>query len=207
MELMKTFRIYSLLIATLVFAHPALASKNILVFGDSLSAGYGIARAASWPSLMQQKVRQNHPQYEVINASISGETTAGGVRRIDKALAEHQPVIVILALGANDGLRGTSISEAEKNLSLMIQKSRKAGARVLLLGMQLPPNYGMAYTDKFKSMYPKLAKTHQVALLPFMLADIAPEQFQADNLHPNATAQPIILQNVLGKLINSKYIQ
>ncbi len=171
------------------------------MFGDSLSAGYGIARSAAWPSLLQTELEKNHPQYAVVNASISGETTAGGLRRISRALQEHRPAVVILELGANDGLRGTSLADAEKNLVGIIAQSRKAGAAVLLLGMQLPPNYGTDYTRRFRAMYSGIARRQQVALAPFMLEGIAPEQFQPDNLHPNAEAQAVILRNVLPRLL------
>lgn len=175
--------------------------KSILVFGDSLSAGYGIARDDSWVNLLRQELQKSYPQYQVINASISGETTSGGVRRIDKALQQHNPAILIVELGANDGLRGTSLAETEKNLESLIAQASLAKIKVLLLGIQLPPNYGAEYTKKFRELYPKLAKRHKLSLVPFMLAGIAPEQFQADNLHPNASAQPQILQNVLPALI------
>lgn len=184
-----------LLLATLSLSSLAQAGGNILVFGDSLSAGYGIARHAAWASLLQTTVAAQG--FEVVNASISGETTAGGLRRIDKALAEHRPAVVIVELGANDGLRGTPLAETEKNLDALIRRTKKAGAKVLLLGMQLPPNYGPDYTERFRDLYPKLAKKQRIALLPFMLEGIPPEQFQADNLHPDAAAQPRILQNVM----------
>lgn len=170
------------------------------MFGDSLSAGYGIARDDSWVSLLQQSLKKSHPQFSVVNASISGETTSGGVRRLDKALKEHRPAVVILELGANDGLRGTSLEETEKNLNQMIQQVKKANAKVVLLGIQIPPNYGLDYAKKFGALYPKMKQKHKVALVPFMLKDIPPEQFQADNLHPNAAAQPQILRNVLPAL-------
>jgi len=180
-----------------MLANTAQAAKNILVFGDSLSAGYGIARDDAWATLLQHELKKNHPRFEVVNASISGETTAGGLRRIGKALEQHHPYIVILELGANDGLRGTSIAETEKNLNDIISQSRKAGAKVLLLGIQIPPNYGLEYTKRFHAVYSKLAKKHKITLLDFMLEGVTPEQFQADNLHPNAEAQPQILKNVL----------
>jgi len=186
--------------AALALSSSAQAANTILIFGDSLSAGYGIARDDSWGNLLQTSLRKTHPQYEVVNASISGETTAGGVRRIVKALNEHRPAVVILELGANDGLRGTPLSETEKNLNDIIQRAKKANAKVLLLGIQIPPNYGLDYTKRFSALYPKLAKKHKVSLLGFMLKDIPPEQFQADNLHPNAVAQPQILRNVLPSL-------
>jgi acyl-CoA thioesterase-1 len=198
---MKTFLKIILLFAALALSNSAIAAKNILVFGDSLSAGYGIARDDSWVNLLQQELKINHPQFEVINASISGETTSGGLRRIGKALQQHTPAVVIVELGANDGLRGTSIKETEKNLNAIIAQSRKANAKVLLIGIQIPPNYGLDYTRQFRALYPRLAKLHQIALVPFMLDGIKPEQFQADNLHPNATGQPRILQNVLPTLL------
>lgn len=176
------------------------AAKNILVLGDSLSAGYGISRNVSWVSLLQEELKKSHPQFDVINASISGETSAGGLRRIDKAIAQHHPAIVIVELGANDGLRGTNISETEKNLRQIISKSQKANAEVLLLGMQLPPNYGIDYTAQFRILFSKLAKSQRISFVPFLLDGISPDQFQADNFHPNASAQQQILRNVLGSL-------
>jgi acyl-CoA thioesterase-1 len=188
------------LIAALAFPLPSLAAKTILVFGDSLSAGYGVPRETAWVSLLQKEMRQSHPQYGVVNASISGETTAGGLRRIQKALREHQPDVLILELGANDGLRGSPIAEIEKNLESLILQAGSAKTRILLLGIQLPPNYGLEFTRQFRALYPKLAKRHGIALVPFMLEGIAPEQFQPDNLHPNAAAQEQILRNVLPAL-------
>lgn len=188
------------MIAALALPNFALAAKNILIFGDSLSAGYGIARGDSWANLLQLELKKNHPQFEVVNASISGETTSGGLRRIGKALQEHHPDVVIVELGANDGLRGASIGETEKNLSAIIAQSRKANAKVLLLGIQIPPNYGLDYAKQFRALYPKLAKQFNISLLPFMLEGIPPEQFQADNLHPNAAAQAQVLRNVLPAL-------
>lgn len=177
-----------------------MAEKNILIFGDSLSAGYGIARDASWAHLLQQDLQRSHPQYQVVNASISGETTTGGLSRIARALQEHRPAIVILELGANDGLRGSPLNVAERNLGKIIRQCLASNARVLLLGMQLPPNYGPAYTARFKSLYPKLAQRYHVRLVPFMLAGIADDQYQSDNLHPNAAAQPQILHNIMRSL-------
>lgn len=186
--------------AALALSLTVQAANNILVFGDSLSAGYGIAREASWPHLLRQELQSHHPRYEVVNASISGETTAGGLRRIGRALEQHRPAIVILELGANDGLRGTPLDETEQNLDALIRQAQKAKARVLLLGIQLPPNYGPAYTERFRTLYPRLAKKHGIALLPFMLEGIPPEQFLPDNLHPNAAAQQRILHNVMQHL-------
>jgi acyl-CoA thioesterase-1 len=197
---MKTFLKIFLLFAALTLANSAQAAKNILVFGDSLSAGYGIARDDSWVNLLQKELKIKHPQFDVVNASISGETTAGGLRRINKALQEHHPVIVILELGANDGLRGTPVGETEKNLTSIITQSRKANAKVLLLGIQIPPNYGLDYARQVRALYPKLSRQHKIALVPFMLEGVTPEQFQADNLHPNAEAQPLIMRHILQSL-------
>jgi len=174
--------------------------QTILVFGDSLSAAYGIPRASGWVNLLQQELQRSHPQYKVVNASISGETAIGGRQRIAQALRQHSPDIVILELGANDGLRGTPIADIETNLSAVIQQSRQGNRKVLLVGIQLPPNYGKNYTDQFKALYSRLAQRHHVELVPFMLANVLPEQFQADNLHPIASAQAQILQTILAKL-------
>jgi len=170
------------------------------VFGDSLSAGYGIELDDSWVNLLKHELKRNHPQFEVVNASISGETTAGGLRRISRALQQHRPEIVIVELGANDGLRGATVAETEKNLNMIIEQIKKVHVRVLLLGIQLPPNYGLDYTRQFRAIYPKLARRHNIASLPFMLGGIPPEQFQADNLHPTAAAQPLIMRNVMRSL-------
>lgn len=198
---MKTFLKILLLFAALTLANSALAAKNVLVFGDSLSAAYGIARDDSWVNLLQRELKISHPQFGVVNASISGETTSGGLRRIGKALQEHHPAVVIVELGANDGLRGATVAETEKNLDKIIEQVQKSNARVLLLGIQLPPNYGLDYTKQFRAIYPKLTKRYNVALVPFMLEGIPPEQFQADNLHPNASGQPRIIKNVLPALL------
>lgn len=150
--------------------------------------------------LLQQELKKSHPRLEVVNASISGETSAGGVRRIGKALREHRPAVVIVELGANDGLRGTPLAATEQQLSTIIREAKQANAKVLLLGMQLPPNYGLEYAKNFRALYPRLAQQHRIALLPFMLEGVPPEQFLPDNLHPNAVAQSQILRNVLQAL-------
>lgn len=198
---MKTFLKIALLAAALLLPVCARAAQNILVFGDSLSAGYGVARDDSWVHLLQLELKKSHPQFAVVNASVSGETASGGLRRIGKAVQKNHPALVILELGANDGLRGASIAEIEKNLGEIIRQVQEANARVLLLGIRLPPNYGPDYTAQFHALYPKLARQHNTALLPFMLADIPPEQFQADNLHPDAAAQPLIMHRVLKSLL------
>lgn len=170
------------------------------MFGDSLSAGYGIPRDASWPSLLQAELKRTHLHYKVINASISGETTSGGLRRLPATLKEHHPSIVILELGANDGLRGSKTNIIEKNLGDLIQQAKGEGSKVLLLGMQLPPNYGVDFTKHFKALYPKLAHQHRIELVPFLLQGVEADQFQADNLHPVAEAQVKILETVMEKL-------
>lgn len=177
------------------------AQPTVLVFGDSLSAGYGIPRATAWASLLQIELQRTHPHYKVVNASVSGETTSGGLQRLPATLKEHRPDIVILELGANDGLRGTRLDLTEKNLKAMILKSKAAGAKVLLLGMQIPPNYGIDYTKRFSSLYTKLAQQYRIELVPFMLEGVTLDQFQPDNLHPVAEAQPKILENVLLQLM------
>ncbi len=178
----------------------AYAAKNILVFGDSLSAGYGIAVAESWVSLLQQKLARSHPDYRVVNASISGETAQGGRQRIAAALRQHRPAVVIVELGANDGLRGFNVADTEANLGGIIEDARAARARVLLVGMRLPPNYGEPYVAQFGKMYPKLARKYRVRLLPFLFEGVAPQQFQADNLHPTREAQPQLMRNILKEL-------
>jgi acyl-CoA thioesterase-1 len=189
-----------LLLVTLWLPLSAQAANNILMFGDSLSAGYGIAIDKSWGNLLQQELQRTRPGFHVVNASISGETTTGGRERIAKALRQFSPKIVIVELGANDGLRGAPIRNIEANLAYIIKQSQRSGAKVMLLGMKLPPNYGLAYTTQFADVYPRLAKKYRIPLLPFMLEGVAADQFQADNLHPVAGAQPLIMHNVMRKL-------
>ena len=180
-------------------AAPALASaRTILVFGDSLSAGYGLAQAQSWPSLLEKRLRDEGFDYKVANASISGETTTGGLNRIEGALKTHQPDIVVLELGANDGLRGQSLDVMKRNLGAMIDASRRVKADVLLVGMRLPPNYGMAYTEKFQQLYGDLARTKKTALVPFLFEGFAEDTrfFQSDRVHPTSEAQSAMLDTV-----------
>jgi acyl-CoA thioesterase I len=178
----------------------AHAAKNILVFGDSLSAGYGLAIDKSWVRLLQQELMRTQSGFSVVNASISGETTAGGKQRIAGALKQFKPRIVIVELGANDGLRGTPVRDMETNLDYIIKQSLRSGAKVLLLGMKLPPNYGEDYITQFADVYPRLAKKHGILVLPFLLEGVAADQFQADNLHPTADAQQHIMLNVMQEL-------
>jgi len=160
----------------------------------------GIAIEKSWVNLLQQELIRTQSGFTVVNASISGETTTGGRQRIAKALKQHRPAIVIVELGANDGLRGAPIKNMEANLSYIIEKSRKSGAKVLLVGMKLPPNYGEPYITQFHNVYQNLAKKHGLLLLPFLLEGVAANQFQADNLHPVTEAQQRIMLNVLQEL-------
>lgn len=191
-----------LLIVLLLVSPAAWSGQTILVFGDSLSANYGIAAEAGWVSLLQQRLDRKQHDVRIVNASISGETTAGGATRIRAALDAHQPDIVIIELGANDGLRGLSLSATRYNLDSIMLACRAHKARILLIGMRLPPNYGAGYTEGFAAIYPALAKKHRAALLPFLLDGIADrrEWFQADNLHPTAAAQAAIMENVWAKL-------
>lgn len=190
------------LVSLLVLAGAAHAAPVILVFGDSLSSGYGLPREAGWVSLLKNRVEQTHPAYQVVNASISGETTLGGLNRIGKALETHHPAIIILELGGNDGLRGLSLEATRDNLDRIIGVCRKAKARILLVGMQLPPNYGKAYTQKFQAIYPQVAQRYKLRLVPFLLEGIANDDrlFQADRIHPTAAAQLIMLDNVWKRL-------
>jgi acyl-CoA thioesterase-1 len=189
-----------LLFAMLVAASGAAlcAEKSILVFGDSLSAAYGIAQARGWVSLLAERVKREHPDYIVVNASISGDTSSGGAARIAKSLQQHRPAVLVLELGANDGLRGLPIAQMKQNLSRIIEQAHKAGARVLLVGMKLPPNYGPDYTGAFEAAFGELAKRHKTALVPFLLEDFAtrPELFQPDRIHPTEAAQPLMLERV-----------
>jgi acyl-CoA thioesterase-1 len=180
----------------------ALAAPKVLVYGDSLSAAYGIAQARGWVMLLEERIRRDKLNYNVVNASISGETTSGGLSRMRKILEEHRPAIVVLELGANDGLRGLPVAETKKNLAAMIRLAQKAGARVLLVGLRLPPNYGPDYTREFDGAFAELARRHRVALVPFLLEGIAerPELFQADRMHPTEEAQPALLENVWREL-------
>jgi acyl-CoA thioesterase I len=193
--LKRLFFILSLAIA------PAAAwasTGTILVFGDSLSAGYGLAQKQGWVDLLAKRLREEGFDYRVANASISGETTTGGVSRIAGALKAHEPNIVVLELGANDGLRGQSIDVMKRNLTQMIEASQRAKAQVLLVGMRLPPNYGMAYTEKFRQIYAELSREKKTALVPFLLEGFAEDGrfFQSDRVHPTGEAQLAMLDTI-----------
>jgi len=174
----------------------------ILVLGDSLSAEYGLPRGTGWVNLLESQLTKDQSPWTIFNASISGETSSGGLTRLPALLSEKNPGIVLIELGANDALRGLPVKQTESNLQKMIQMSKKSGAKVLLCGIQIPSNYGQTYTMQFKQIYPQLAKQERIELLPFFLEGVAtkPELFQADRLHPNVQAQSIIFKNVWGSM-------
>ena len=179
-------------------AQAAGADDTLLVFGDSLSAGYGLAPDQGWASLLQPRLASRGYGQRVVNASVSGETTSGGRSRLPRALDQHHPAVVILEMGANDGLRGLPLATASANLGAMIDAIKASKAQVLLVGVELPPNYGPAYTSAFRKMYADLARQHHVALVPFLMEGVAldPRLMQADGLHPNAAGQPRLLDTV-----------
>ena len=175
--------------------------ETILVLGDSLSAEYGLARGSGWVALLAARLAQRKIAATVINASISGDTTSGGLSRLPALLAQHRPAIVILELGANDALRGLPLTMTRANLEAMARAAKAAGAKVVIAGMQLPPNYGRRYGDEFAALFATVAKREGAALVPFLLAGVAdgPQadaMFQADRMHPRAAAHPLILANV-----------
>ena len=186
---------------TLALPSNANADTTILVLGDSLSAGYGMALEEAWPALLEQHLQQQHPtnHWRVINASISGDTSEGGLRRLPVLLEEFQPDWILLELGANDGLRGYPVPTISKNLGNIIRQTQDFGAQVAVLGIQIPPNYGERYSQPFFAQYSQLAKELDTLLVPFLLEDVAinPMLMQKDGLHPTQSAQPIILNNVL----------
>jgi len=193
-------RILSVLIIALM-SMPTSA-KSIVVLGDSISAGYGIEVSQGWVALLRDQLQNHNPPYSVHNESISGDTTAGGLARINPALQRHHPEIVIIELGANDGLRGLAPTLIKSNLTELVNRAQKAGAKVLLLSMRIPPNYGKRYTDMFYDIYPSLAKDLKIAYVPFILEDVAlvNDLMQADGLHPNAKAQAAIVEKIWPQL-------
>ncbi|SNR93838.1 arylesterase [Pseudomonas segetis] len=178
------------------------SAGTILVVGDSISAAFGLDTRQGWVNLLQKRITEQGYDIEVINASISGDTSAGGAARLPGLLKEHQPQWVILELGGNDGLRGQAPSQLQQNLAGMIDQSREQGAKVLLLGMRLPPNYGQRYTHAFAQVFSDLAEQKSVSFVPFFLEGVGgvPGMMQADGLHPGLTAQPILLENVWPEL-------
>lgn len=204
---MQKLHIYVFLLLTFV-TNAVLAqqpTQKILVMGDSLSAGYGIDIQQGWVSLLEKKLAETH-RIKIINASVSGETSSGGTTRLPALLTEHQPDIVILELGGNDGLRGQPLKLLEKNLQTMIDASKSTGAKVILAGMQIPPNYGPRYSNEFKTLYAKLAEKNQLGLIPFLLEGIGgkAELMQRDGIHPTAEAQQIIVNTTLPEI--KKYL-
>jgi acyl-CoA thioesterase-1 len=180
-------------------ALPAFAaSRTMLVFGDSLSAAYGLASSQGWVHLLGERIARSNLPWQVVNASVSGETTAGGLRRLPGDLKRHQPAVVLIALGANDALRGQPVAAIRSNLEQMIKLARAARAEPVLAGIMIPPNYGIDYAREFAGLYGALAKEHRLRLVPFLLEGLAdkPEMFQADQLHPTAAAQARIVDNV-----------
>ena len=183
----------------------AAPTQTILIVGDSLSAEYGLKRGTGWVPLLEKQLASEKKAAKVVNASISGDTTSGGRSRLGALLTTHKPSIVVIELGGNDALRGLPLNMTEANLAAMAQAAKKAGAKVLLLGMQVPPNYGGAYAATFSGLFAKVAKAEKVAVMPFFLAGVADvpdvaSQFQADRIHPNEQAQPKMLANVWPEL-------
>lgn len=180
-----------LALGLMVMVGPVSAKQTLLVMGDSLSAAYNLPTEQGWVALTAARMKSSHPNWRVVNASISGETTSGGLSRLPAALKQHKPALVIIELGANDGLRGLPLLQTRGNLSKMIRLSKAQGAKVLLIGIQMPPNYGPVYTKGFAAIFPELAKQEKTALLPFLLQPIALDRayFLPDQLHPNAKGQ------------------
>ncbi|MFG0585526.1 Esterase TesA precursor [Pseudomonas sp. THAF187a] len=184
-------------LALMFWAQGAVAG-TLLVVGDSISAAFGLDSRQGWVALLEKRLEQEGFEHSVVNASISGDTSAGGAARLSALLAEHQPALVIIELGGNDGLRGQPPAQLQQNLASMVEKSRQAGAKVLLLGMRLPPNYGVRYTTAFAQVYADVAAQEQVDLVPFFLEGVGgvPGMMQADGIHPGEPAQALLLDNV-----------
>ena len=189
-------------LAGLLLASASAFAGTVLVWGDSLSAGYGLRPQQAWPALLEKKIADARLPHKVINASISGETTAGGRSRLPVALQTHRPSLVVIELGANDGLRGLPVAAMSTNLQAMIDASRQAGAKVLLIGMRMPPNYGPDYTTRFEKAFQDLARANKLRLVPFMMEGFADQRayFQQDGIHPVADAQPLILDTIWREL-------
>ncbi len=192
----------------MVPAAAGATDRTILVFGDSISAGYGLKAEEGWVALLQKRIAAQGYGYRVVNASVSGETTSGGSVRLPRALGLHKPQVLVLELGANDGLRGLPLDVSRRSLASMIEAAQASGAEVLLLGMRIPPNYGLRYTQSFTRMYAELAKEYDVPLVPFFMEKVALDRamMQEDGLHPTAAAQPLLLDTAwpaLRKLLGS----
>jgi acyl-CoA thioesterase-1 len=192
-------RLTALIVLTVLWVPAGLsAGQTIVVVGDSLSSGYGLAAEQSWVTMLRNRLQGEGYGYEVVNASIAGDTSAGGLARLPRLLAAHEPEWVVIELGGNDGLRGQPVASLRDNLTRMIQLSRQHGARVVLTGIQIPPNYGPAYTRALAAVYPELAEQFDIALVPFLLDGVAlrPELMQQDHIHPNAEGQKVLFENV-----------
>jgi acyl-CoA thioesterase-1 len=196
--LRKLLSVLTLILLLVGHGHASANEPVILVLGDSISAAWGINTEQGWVALLQQRLKEKKYSYQVINASVSGDTSRTGLNRLDNALNQHKPSIVIVALGGNDGLRGLPISETESSLSSIIEKSQQAGLSVLLAGVRLPPNYGVYYNSQFADMFQRLASKYNVPLVPKILGQVAdnPELMQADRTHPTAEGQVQVLENV-----------
>ena len=199
---MSVAALFRLVLASLLLASQSAFAGTVLIWGDSLSAGYGLRPPQAWPALLEQRIVDARLPHKVVNASISGETTAGGRSRLPAALQTYRPSLVIIALGANDGLRGLPVPAMIANLQAMIDASREAGARVLLIGMRMPPNYGPDYTTRFEKAFQDLARANKLRLVPFMMEGFADQRayFQQDGIHPVAEAQPLILDTIWREL-------
>jgi acyl-CoA thioesterase-1 len=192
-------RLFFLLLLVLVNVSAKAEAPVILVFGDSISAGYGLTRVEEgWVELLRTRLKSEGYGYQVVNASVSGETTAGGLARLPRALELHHPKIVILELGGNDGLRALPVPQMRSNFQQMINLSTASGAKILILGMRIPPNYGPQYTSQFEAVYGDLARADKLPLVPFLMDHIAlqPKLMQSDDIHPNEDGQPVLLDNV-----------
>jgi acyl-CoA thioesterase I len=191
-------RLFVLVILMVAAVSAKAETPDILVFGDSISAGFGLTHVEKgWVELLRTKLKEEGYGYQVVNASVSGETTAGGLARLPRALALHHPEVVVIELGGNDGLRALPIDQMRANLAKMVDLSTAAGAKVLLLGMRIPPNYGPQFTEQFRAVFPEVAHDKKVPVMPFFLNDIAltPDLMQGDGVHPNEQGQPKLLQN------------
>ncbi|WP_050460747.1 arylesterase [Herbaspirillum autotrophicum] len=197
-RLNNVWRVAIGMVLLLIAASAYSAPKTVLVLGDSLSAEYGLTRGSGWVALLQQRLQQQKIDATLVNASISGETTIGGKTRLPALLSKHNPDIVVIELGANDALRGLQLSATRANLDALLSMSKAAKAKVVLVGMQIPPNYGADYANQFSQLFSTAAKQYKAALVPFFMQGIAdqPAMFQADRMHPNEQAQPQLLDNV-----------
>lgn len=203
-----SFRFITLFILSLVaYANAVYADTRIVILGDSLSASYGMKQQQGWVHLLQEEYKQEGKDIKLINASISGETTAGGLSRVDAVLQKHQANVLLIELGGNDGLRGFPIKKMKNNLLQIIQVAQKRNITVLLMQIEIPPNYGRRYTEMFRQVYPQLAKQEKLKLVPFFMRDIAdkPHLMQSDQIHPNQAAQPLIKDTMKKNLQNSLF--